>query len=158
MFSVPAKDFSLRHTLASGQSFRWAEHDGWFYGFLGPSPIKVRQQEDILFYETEDSSLARDRVKNYFAVDLDLAAVLASIDVDTQVHQAIQRYRGLRILRQDAWETLASFICAAFNNIKRIEGMMNRICQFYGRPISWNGFQGHDFPSAEAIAQSSERN
>ena len=124
MPQLPAPDFSLQATLSSGQSFRWTEHHGWSYGFLGPSVVKVRQAGESLHYETSDPALTSDRVRRYFALDLDLGEIIASINVDMQIHHAIVRHRGLRVLRQDGWETLASFICASFNNIKRIEGMI----------------------------------
>ena len=157
MLELAAPDFSLRASLSSGQTFRWKEHEGWFYGFLGPTVLKIRQEGDRLLYESSDASFAPNRVSRYFALDMDLSEILSSINVDMQVHRAIMRYRGLRVLRQDGWETLASFICAAFNNIKRIEGMIERICQAYGEPVSLNGFRGFAFPQPEVIAGVAER-
>lgn len=159
MIEIPAKDFSLQATLSSGQSFRWTLHNEWYYGFIGSSVLKVRQVNPAgtLQYETADPALTPDRIRRYFALDLDLPDVLRQIDVDMQVHQAIVRHRGLRVLRQDGWETLASFICASFNNIKRIEGMIESLCQTYGDPVALNGFRGFAFPQPEAIASSSER-
>ena len=154
---VAAPDFCLRTTLSSGQAFRWTEHHGWFYGFFGPAVLKVRQEGDRLIYESSDPSLNPNRIAHYFALDLNLPEVLSSINVDMQVHQAIVRYPGLRVLRQDGWETLASFICASFNNIKRIEGMIERLCQAYGDPVSLNGFRGFAFPHPSTIAETSER-
>ena len=157
MFEVSAPDFSLQASLSSGQTFRWTIRDGWHYGFIGGSVLKIQQDGDRLRYDSSDPRLTPDRIRDYFALDLPLAEILASIDVDMQVHQAIVRYRGLRVLRQDGWETLASFICASFNNIKRIEGMIERLCQAYGDPVALNGFRGFSFPSAETIAGVSER-
>ena len=157
MPELAVQDFSLRTTLVSGQSFRWAEHQDWFYGFIGPTVLKIRQDGDRLFYQSSDTTLTPDRVRHYFALDLDLKNILSSIDVDMQIHQAIVQYRGLRVLRQDGWETLASFICASFNNIKRIEGMIERLCQAYGQPVALNGFRGFSFPRADVIAGVSER-
>src|SRR3989338_428209 len=96
MIELPAKDFSLQATLASGQAFRWTLHNEWYYGFIGSSVLKVRQVNGSLQYESSDSSLSLDRVIRYFALDLDLPNILRQIDVDMQVHQAIVRYRGLR--------------------------------------------------------------
>ena len=157
MFEVFAPDFSLQATLTSGQTFRWQIHDGWFYGFLGPAVLKVRQEENRLLYETSDPILSPNRIRHYFALDLELADILSTIDVDIQVHEAIKRHRGLRVLRQDGWETLASFICASFNNIKRIEGMIERLCQAYGEPVALNGFRSFSFPHPEVIAGAPER-
>jgi N-glycosylase/DNA lyase len=157
MFEIAAPEFSLQASLSSGQAFRWRTHDGWSYGFIGASVLKVRQEGDRLFCESSDPRLTEPDIRRYFALDLDLPEILSSIDADMQIHQAILRHRGLRILRQDGWETLASFICASFNNIKRIEGMIERLCQAYGEPVSLNGFRGFGFPRPEVIAGTSER-
>jgi N-glycosylase/DNA lyase len=157
MFEIAAPDFSLRASLSSGQAFRWTEHNGWFYGFLGSSILKVKQEGDGLLCELTDPSLTLNRIRHYFALDVNLPDILSSIDVDMQIHEAITRHRGLRVLRQDGWETLASFVCASFNNIKRIEGMIERLCQAYGQPVAHNGVRGFSFPRPEAIAGVPER-
>ena len=157
MIEVPAKDFSLQATLSCGQTFRWRHSQGHFYGFIGSSAVRVRHEKDRLFCEVSEPSLTARRISEYFSLDLSLDDILRSIDVDMQIHEAITKYRGLRIIRQDSWETLASFICASFNNIKRIEGMIERLCQAFGDPVALNGFRSFRFPSAEAVARTSER-
>jgi N-glycosylase/DNA lyase len=157
MIELPAEDFSLHATLTSGQAFRWNCCDGWWRGFVATTVLKVRQEKDLLFCESSDPKMTKSRLLNYFALDLKLRDILRSIDVDLQIHRAIQRYRGLRILRQDPWETLASFICASFNNIKRIEGIIERLCQTYGKPVIFNGFRGFGFPEPESLAKAQER-
>ena len=157
MFEVEATDFSLQASLTSGQSFRWQAHADFWCGVIGKAVVKVRQQEGTLSCETSDPAMGPLEVRRYFALDLDLGAILQSIDVDIQIHQAILSHRGLRVMRQDPWETLASFICASFNNIKRIEGMIGRLCQSYGEALSFNGFSSFSFPHPERLAGISER-
>jgi len=157
MIQLPAPEFSLKTTLESGQAFRWSRHDGWCYGFVDSAILKVKQVDGHLLCDSSDASLGPDRIRRYFGLDLTLSDILSSIDVDVQIHEAIARHRGLRVLRQDAWETLASFICASFNNIKRIEGMIERLCQAYGEPVSMNGCRGFRFPRPDAIAAAPER-
>ena len=170
MIQVSTTDFSLKDTLECGQAFRWrrAQADGWYYGFIpvrpepggmggGPCAVKAGQEGSRLTVLSLDPRLTPEAVRRYFALDIDLPAILSTIDVDAQIHDAIKRHRGLRILRQDPWECLASFILASFNNIKRIQGMIERLSQAYGAASSFNGFQGFAFPSAEAIARVPER-
>ncbi len=155
---VAAPDFSLAHTLECGQAFRWqARPGGGYYGFLGACAVKATQDQALLTVETVDPRLTEQHIQAYFALDVDLAPILSSIDVDAQIHEAIGRFPGLRILRQDPWETLASFICSSFNNIKRIEGLIERLAQAYGLPASFNGFRGCAFPRPEALAKVPER-
>ena len=158
MIRVPAPEFSLRHTVECGQAFRWkpATADA-YYGFIHGVAAKVRQDGDVLTIETADSRLTATQVRDYFALDVDLRAILASIDTDAQIHDAIGRFYGLRVLRQDPWECLASFICSSFNNIVRIQGMIGRLCQSFGTPVAFNGFRGCSFPSADVIARVPER-
>lgn len=157
MPEIAAPDFSLQATLLSGQAFRWAKHDDWFFGFIGQAAVKVKQEGDQLAYASNDPSITPNRIRRYFALDIDYPSILSSINVDMQVHQAISRYRGLRVLRQDPWESLASFICSSFNNIKRIEGIIGRLCQSHGEPVALNGFRGFSFPRPEKLAAAPER-
>jgi len=157
MLHVPATDFQLADTLTSGQTFRWRFKDGAFYGLICGCAVRVRQADSTLTVETVDSRLTEQDVIRYFSLDVDLAPLLASIDNDAQVHEAITRHRGLRIVRQDPWECLVCFICSSFNNIVRIQGMIERLCQEFGSPLSFNGFRGCSFPSAETMAHVPER-
>ena len=156
-FQLSAPDFSLRESLESGQAFRWRPSHGGYHGFIQGSTVKVRQDETVLTVETIDPHLQPEHLIRYFGLDLDLTAILSSIDVDAQIHDAIARHRGLRILRQEPWECLASFICSSFNNIKRIQLMIERLCQAYGVPVGFNGFSGCAFPTPGAIAAAPER-
>jgi len=157
MTEVPAEEFSLCATLTSGQTFRWQAVNGDYVGMIGSAVVQVRQEGDRLLYEASDHALTPERLRQYFALDLDLPGILRQIDVDMQVHEAIRRFRGLRVLRQDSWEALASFICASFNNIKRIEGIIEGLCQTFGPPVSLHGVRGFGFPPPEAIAAASDR-
>ncbi len=157
MDELAAPDFSLQATLTSGQTFRWKQDHGWFYGVLGPIIVKVKQEGDRLFYTSSDPVLVPGDLEHYLGLDVNIRQVLSSIDVDMQIHHAITSHRGLRVLRQEAWEALASFICASFNNIKRIEGMIERLCQAYGEPVSMNGCRSFTFPRPEKIAGTPER-
>ena len=158
MLTIPASDFSLTESLECGQAFRWRRlpaggYDGWIDG----RTVKVHQHGSTLTVESLDPVLTPQRVSQYFALDLDLASVLSSIDVDGQIHEAIGRHRGLRVLRQEPWECLVAFICSSYNNIKRIQGMIERLAQAYGTAVGFNGFRGYTMPAPEAIAAASER-
>ena len=168
MLTVQAPDFSLQHTLECGQAFRWRKHPAapgpsgepipvWYDGVIFGCAVRMRQEGETLIAQTLDPSLTAAHLRHYFALDLDLTRVLASIDVDAQIRGAIAQFRGLRVLRQDPWECLASFICSSYNNIKRIEGMIERVSQAYGTSVSFNGFRGCTFPAPETLAAVPER-
>jgi len=75
-------------------------------------------------------------VERFFALDLDLPALSRRIDVDPVIHAALQNYWGLRVIRQDPWECLASFILSSYNNIVRLTGMLHRLAQTFGEPAT----------------------
>jgi N-glycosylase/DNA lyase len=158
-FELSAPDFSLNQTLECGQAFRWKASPAAnsYYGYINNSAVKATQQGSCLIVEGVDPSLTADLIRNYFALDVDLPKILDSINVDGQISEAINRHYGLRILRQNPWECLASFILSSFNNIKRIQLMIERICQAYGACASFNGFRGCSFPAPTVIARASER-
>ncbi len=154
---LDAQDVALDATLRSGQAFRWRRLEGWWYGVLGRAVLRVRQDGGRLHYDASGDSLTPARLRHYFALDLNLRGILQSIDVDWQIHQAILRHGGLRVLHQETWEVLASFICASFNNIARIEGMVERLCAAFGDPIALYGVRRFSFPGPDVLARASER-
>jgi len=89
VFDLPAPEFCLRTTLASGQAFRWQTLNGWSYGVLGRHVLKVRQDADQLRCDTSHPSLDADTLRRYFALDLDLPLRSAEGQPQTQA----ERYR-----------------------------------------------------------------
>ena len=112
-------DFDLAATLKSGQVFRWRELSPYsngsrvFTGWIGANRVEVTQQGPKLSV----CGASADQVERYFSLDVDLREIAHQIDVDEIIHGALGRYWGLRVIRQDPWECLASFILSSFNNI-----------------------------------------
>ncbi len=138
-------DFDLAVTLRSGQVFRWREEapDG-FSGWVGRDAVRVHQRNSTLAFE----GATPHAIRHFFCLDLSLPSIARSIDVDPIIHQALQTHWGLRLIRQDSWECLASFILSSFNNIPRITGMIERLCIHFGEPA---------FPKPEVLAKVPER-
>ena len=128
MDSTPAPWFSLRTTLESGQFFRWKERDGAFDIFLRDRVMTVKQEGDALRYEGADP----ETVRRFFALDHDLPAIHAALARDPVLRGPLERYRGLRILRQDPWECVAAFITSAASNIPRISRNVRDMAARFG--------------------------
>ncbi|MDD3111898.1 MAG: DNA glycosylase [Methanofollis liminatans] len=141
--------FDLDATLGCGQAFRWEKVDGTWYGVAGDHGIGIRQDGERLLFSGADEAF----VRRYFALDLDLEAILASFDRDPRIHAAIDRCLGLRILRQEPFETLISYICATNTNIPTIKKRIALIAERYGRRLP-SGVS--TFPDAAALAPCSE--
>ena len=146
--------FDLKNTLMSGQAFRWQWDDPWFYGVAFRNIIKVRQTANALdFSSTPDKEQAlAPLLQNYFGLEVDLEAIYASLNKDDRLRTSIQRYSGMRILRQEPWECLVSFICSSASNIPRITKNIESICDNFGTPIRMGNYIRSAFPSPEDLA------
>jgi N-glycosylase/DNA lyase len=108
--------FSLETTLESGQYFRWTRQDDGFEIVLRDRVFFARQDDDMLRFEGVDP----ETIRRFFALDHDLPSIHAELARDPVLRGPLERHRGLRILRQDPWECVASFITSAASNIPRI--------------------------------------
>jgi len=145
----PDQPFDLDATLACGQVFRWNKSaDGWWYGVVGNKVLKIRQDGDRLMYTGAPASFIRD----YFSMDTDLEAILASIDTDPFIHTCIRKSRGLRLVRQPPWECTVSYICSTNSNIPTIRRRIASIAERCGSAVNFEGKIYHTFPDPSAIS------
>ncbi len=147
--SVP---FDLDFTLCCGQVFRWKKIDGWWYSVVGGSAFKIRQCRAELEFEGVSEAFVRD----YFGLNDDLAQISRCINKDAYIANALRRFEGLRIVRQNPWECLIGFICATYKSIAAIELMLSKMSQKFGEKVVFDGMELFRFPSVERLALASE--
>lgn len=147
--------FSLEYTLDSGQAFRWERKGEWWYGVVSGGVLKLRQEGDVLYCDTSDDKLDSSFVRRYLGLDTDMRHVLSSFMKDTVMTMAVQKFYGMRIMAQERWECLASFVLATNSNIPRIKSMVSRICERFGAPLEYEGTSHHLFPPPEALSRAS---
>ncbi len=149
-----AGPLDLEATLESGQAFRWRRRGAWFEGVLGSSVVSLRMAPGGLEFLSEPvpEPQVLPILADYLALDEDLEAIYESIGTDEVVSASIARYRGMRVLRQDPWECLASFICSSNSNLPRIQSNIEAIARLCGDPIGARGHSRHAFPSPEQLA------
>jgi len=143
--------FNLDFTLCCGQTFRWENRDGWWYGVVKERVFKTRQIDDGLEFENVDAAF----VKNYFGLDEDLSKILVEIGKDEHVKVAAETFKGLRIIRQDPWECLISYICATYKSIPAIKQMIFKLSSQFGGKAVFEGQDFHAFPTPAALANAS---
>ena len=141
--------FNLDVTLCCGQVFRWDKKGDWWFGVTGGKAFKIRQVNEELEFANADEKF----VENYFSLDDDLEKIGVRISKDKQVRKALQEFWGLRIMRQDPWECLVSYICATYKGIAAIKTMLNRLSQKFGERIKFDGYDFYGFPAAEKLAK-----
>ncbi len=143
-------DLDLRETLDCGQCFRWSEQsDGSFRGIVRGRFAQVKMDGDDLFLDGAEES---DRMmwRDYFDLDLDYGKVKRELSALHPVLAQTARFApGIRILNQEPFEALISFIISQNNNIKRIAGIVDRLCENFGQEIKEGRFA---FPTAERLA------
>jgi len=147
--------FDLGYTLDSGQAFRWVLRDGSWYGVVGTGVLKVRQEGFTLFCSSSSEDLDPRFVHAYFRLGDDFGAIMSSILKDDTIRDAFQRFRGLRLIRQDVWECLLSFVVSTNTNIPRIKGMIANLCEKFGERVSFEGADYRLFPTAERLSDAS---
>jgi N-glycosylase/DNA lyase len=133
---VPFK-FNLEYTLESGQIFRISKiYDG--YRIFSNAIFDVYFDGNYLYYDNVDENY----LKRFFSLDIEFDKIAKEISKDTHIKTALKAFEGLIILTQDPFETTVSFICSAFNNIKRIRLILDRMCMVFGNKADL----GYTFP------------
>lgn len=144
--------FNLKQTLDCGQCFRWEETEpDTFIGVAFEKTLTVSQQEDtVLFYDCTMEDFENIWF-DYFDLGRDYNRIRQELSQMHPVLKEAGEYApGIRILKQDPWEALCSFIISQNNNIPRIKGIITRLCESFGRELK-NGVYG--FPSAEEVSR-----
>ena len=169
---VPAPDFDLEKTLDSGQVFQWEKIDNGFIGAIGERAIYLEQAGDLLKARESEPELDRlkrsslggaraeglaDKVARYFALDHPLAEICASFPSDPTMNAARDFCRGLRIIRQPKWECLAMFICSSMKQVAHIRQISKALRERFGEARKIDTSVVHTFPSAQRLAESSEK-
>ena len=148
------KSFRLKDIFECGQCFRWnEEEDGSYVGIWNNNVVSVRQNGQDVFFEgiCLDGNL-EDEVNSYFDLDRDYEEIKKKLlKVDENMRISIKYGDGIRILNQDLWETIISFIISANNNIPRIKGIIERLAKAYGKEIKFKGKSYYTFPSADEL-------
>ena len=150
----------LQASLTSGQCFRWRIDDtGRWVGVVDSGIIRMSQHGNILEVESSRHSGPKlhDLILNYLRIGDDLKQIETRIAWDKKVFSGIQVYPGMRILRQDPWEILVSFILSSTSNIPRISRTVELIAATYGQKISLDSSTRYTFPTAGALAEVGEQ-
>ena len=149
--------FEPKHIFECGQCFRWNEQkDGSYTGVFRNNVINVKKQAEKIFFKGICKGNIKDECKKYFDLDTNYDNIKSRLsNVDDYLKTSIKYGEGIRILNQDLWETLISFIISANNNIPRIKGIIERISKSYGKKIVWNNNEYYTFPTPQELSKAS---
>ena len=155
-----SNSFELEHVFDCGQCFRWNKNeDGTYTGVFGNNVINVsRNQNDVIFTGICEGNI-QEICEDYFDLKRDYEKIKKELSlIDENVKKSVKFGKGIRILNQDLWEMIISFIISANNNIPRIKGIIERICKKYGNEIKWRGETYYTFPTPEQLSKASVQN
>lgn len=145
--------FELKDIFECGQCFRWnQQEDGSYTGIFKNNVLNIKKQNNEIIFQGICEKDIQEIVEDYFDLNRDYEKIkekLAKIDKNMKV--STEYGKGIRILNQDLWETIISFIISANNNIPRIKGIIERISQKYGNEIEFKGKKYYTFPTPEQL-------
>jgi N-glycosylase/DNA lyase len=168
------RDYDLAATLDSGQAFRWEQNENSWTGVVGKNFARLTQTDGGILAEISTGIDDLDWLRNFLQTGTDLDAVLKTFPDDEPMRAAVASCRGLRLLRQDPWECLASFILSSTKQIVQIRQIVALLCEKFGEPITVgraspraandlrhdnDGSRGrspHQFPAPQRIAALTE--
>ncbi len=153
------ESFNLKHIFECGQCFRWNKmEDDSYVGVVKNAVIKVKKESNkIIFTGTCDNNENfKSLVRYYFDLDTNYTEYKEKLSqIDEYMKESIKFGEGIRILRQDLWETIISFIISANNNIPRIKKIIDRISKAYGRKLEFENKEYYAFPTVEELSKAS---
>lgn len=151
------KSFEPVHVFDCGQCFRWDRQlDGSYTGVFGNNVMNVKKEEGTVIFKGICDGDIKEICNNYFDLDRNYEEIKEKLSkIDDNVKTSIIYGSGIRILNQNLWETIISFIISANNNIPRIKGIIDRMSKKYGKEIEWNGNKYYTFPKVEELSKAS---
>ncbi|HEY3760254.1 MAG TPA: DNA glycosylase [Verrucomicrobiae bacterium] len=155
----PARDYDLSATLDSGQVFRWQQKENSWIGIVGKNWVRLTKNNGAILAETAQPQADWHWLREFLQIDIQLDKILRTFPDDEPMNNAIAACHGLRVLRQEPWECLASFILSSTKQIVQIRQIVANLCECFGEPIKApmeSSSLFYSFPGPEKIAQLSE--
>ncbi len=145
-----AAEMDIVKTFECGQCFRWnADESGAYWGIALGCPAKLWEGGGKVYIKSPGPI---EMWREYFDLARDYGEISRSFDGGEYLSMCISYGMGIRILRQEPWEALCSFIISQCNNISRIKGIVERLCSNFGQPVEFEGRTFYSFPSAAELA------
>jgi len=160
-FKISTENFDLEETMTCGQTFCWHRIEGklyedgkpHFYTFKDGKPIVIEEKDGKLHVKTETD---KKTVKKALGLDHDLEKIFDTFPEDENLEKAKEHMWGLRIVQDDFFPCLISYLCSPQMRIPRIKEMHNKMAEEFGEKIEFDGHQLLRFPTLEELSEASE--
>lgn len=151
-YLLPERELDVVKTFECGQCFRWRPgEDGIYRGVASGRAARVYPRDGAVYIEANEDDIPFWR--EYFDLGTDYEAARRSVEVCDYLRECAEYGAGIRILRQDKWEALCSFIISQCNNIPRIRGIVERLCELFGDELETPWGRAYSFPEAGRLAR-----
>lgn len=157
MFNIVIKDFDLKNTFLNGQCFRFDPYKGGYLGIALGKVIYLQKDGDNFLIDGVTKGEFDALFADYFDLKRDYKKITDSFKKEENLLKALEYGKGMRILRQDPWETLISFIISQNNNIGRIKSIISRLSNKYGTPIVYDETVFYLFPTPNQLKEVTEQ-
>ena len=150
-----SEDFEPKHVFECGQCFRWLrEDDGSYTGVVQGKVINVKKENDLIIFDNTNKEDFENIWFDYFDLGRNYGEIKNQLKVmDEYLEKATEFGKGIRILQQDGWEMLISFIISANNRIPMIQRAINNLSERYGKFIDeYRGKKYYAFPTPEELS------
>ncbi len=154
---ITIKDFVPSHTFDCGQCFRWqAQDDGSYIGIAGGKAVRISADNDTVTIDGCNDEDYKNFWRNYLDADRDYSEIKKAVNTNETMAKAVAFGGGIRILRQEFFEALISFIISQRSSIPKIKNSVEKISALWGNEIIFEGKVYYSFPSPEKLASLSE--
>lgn len=160
-YEIESKSLTPKDVFECGQCFRWDENDdGSYTGVFKDCVLTVKKHGDKITFcginKEKDFEKFKNDIIDYFDLNRDYETIKNKLSkIDDNLKKSVEYGSGIRILNQELFETIISFIISANNNIPRIKGIIKRISENYGEQIEFNGNIFYTFPTVEELSKAS---
>ena len=146
--------FDLKHIFECGQCFRWyLNSDNSYTGVVRNNVLNIKKSNNNIFISSYGDETLNELVYTYFDLSRDYKKIKSTLSkIDKNIEKSINYGNGIRLLNQDLWETIISFIISANNNIPRIRKIIENICKSYGKKIIWKNDVFYTFPTPKELS------
>ena len=147
------KTFNLKDIFECGQCFRWnKETDESYTGIWKENVVNIKKDGNDYIFTGISKNNFEEEIIEYFDLNRNYEEIKKNLSkIDEYMENSIKYGEGIRILNQDLWETIISFIISANNNIPRIKGIIERLSASYGKKLEWKDREFYTFPTPEEL-------
>ncbi len=156
MLLLDKNSFNLKDTFECGQCFRWEkESENSYIGIAHSKVIRVKEEKNKIIIECDEKD---EKIwEEYFDLKRNYEEIKKAVSINKMMEEAVEYGKGIRILKQDFFEALISFIISQQNNISRIKKIVNSVSKAYGEEILFENKTYYAFPTPESLKKATEK-